>query len=82
MEDVIGDRIERARTEFANGKPGQALGTLGDIVGATKDPAQLAEMHALAQQGLEGAGRFGKGGWKNLLASIEKHQAASSNGNA
>lgn len=80
MADVIAERIERAQTEFANGKSGQALGTLGDIVNSTKDPAQLAEMHTLAQQGLEGAGRFGKGGWKNLLAEIEKQQAASSNG--
>jgi hypothetical protein len=66
------ERIERARGELAEGKLGAAVGSLGDLVYATRDPRLLREMHALGEEGLARAGRFSKGEWKRLLKGLDK----------
>jgi hypothetical protein len=75
MSSAVVERIEQARSELAEGKLGKAVGSLGDVTAATRDPGLLAQMQAIAREGHEQAGRFGKGAWKRLLADIEKHIA-------
>lgn len=75
MSAEVAVRIERARAELAEARLGDALGTLDDVVRATSEPAQLEEMRVIALEGLERAGRFGKGGWKGLLKEIDKQIA-------
>ena len=75
MESGVMERMVRARDAFAQGKPGAAVGLLGDVVAGTRDPELLAEVRGLAQEGLAQAGRFGKGSWQRLLADVEKQLA-------
>jgi hypothetical protein len=75
MSQPVVDRIERARGELAEGKLGAAVGSLGDMVYATRDPQLLQEMHELGEEGLARAGRFSKGEWKRLLKGLDKQLA-------
>jgi hypothetical protein len=75
MASAVIERIERSRGELAEGKLGAAVGGLGDMVTATRDPELLGQMRELAQEGLERAGRFSKGVWRRLLADIEEQLA-------
>jgi hypothetical protein len=75
MANVVAERIARAQAELAEGRVGQAEGTLGDVVKATDDPALLEQMRDLANQGLERSGRFGRGGWRSMLKAIDKQLA-------
>jgi hypothetical protein len=75
MASAVVERIERSRSELAEGKLGAAVGGLGDMVTATRDPELLGQMRELAQAGYDRAGRFGKGSWKHLLADIEAQLA-------
>ena len=72
MDSAVIERVEQARGQLEEGKLGQAVGSLGDVVSATRDPQLLAQMRGLAEEGHERAGRFGKGAWKKVLADIEK----------
>ncbi len=42
------------------------------MVTATRDPELLEQMRGLAEEGIERAGRFGKGAWRRLLADIHE----------
>lgn len=72
MSDPVVQRIERARGELADGKLGAAVGSLADMVYATRDPQLLSEMRSMAVEGLERSGRFSKGEWKRLLKALDK----------
>ena len=70
------DRIARAKDELAEGKLGRALGSLGDIKDTTREPEHLRQVHALAAEGLDKAGRFSKGAWKSLISDTEAKLAS------
>jgi hypothetical protein len=74
-DEAVVERIKRSRGELAEGKLGAAVGGLGDMVGATRDPELLMQMRGLAQEGLERSGRFSKGPWRRLLADVDKQIA-------
>ncbi len=75
MESGVMERMVRARDAFADGKPGAAVGLLGDVVAGTNDPELLAEVRGLGQEGLAQAGRFSKRPWQSLLAEVDKQLA-------
>ena len=69
------DRIQVVRSHLSAGRPGKALGALGDIVETTHDPLELRAIREIALEGLEQAGRFGKGPWKRVAGLAEKRLA-------
>ena len=59
--------IEEARREVGAGHDKEAARLLTDAVYATHDAALEAEIMRLAEQGLQHAGRFGKGRWEEII---------------
>lgn len=71
-ERGVTTKINEAREEMAAGKFRAAVGTLGDVASATRDPDLLREMHGMGEEGLAASGRFGKGAWKQLLHELDE----------
>lgn len=65
MEGAAG--IGKARQLLEEGHEKAAARELTEVVLATHDPAQLEEIRRLAEGGLERAGMFGKGRWREIL---------------
>jgi hypothetical protein len=72
MDEGVIEKLKQARANMDAGKPGGALGLLGDIATATRDPELLRQMHSMAENGLAQAGRFSKGPWKHVLADLDE----------
>jgi len=71
MNAGVQERLARAAEELEQGEPGHVVGTLDDVVGATDDPEELRQMHALATAALERSGRFGRRAARKLVDAIE-----------
>jgi hypothetical protein len=65
------ENIESARAQLAAGNVKRAAALLGDAVYATSDAALLKQIRELADQGLDRAGRFGKGSWRHIAEEAE-----------
>jgi len=75
--DVAGT-IEEARQELGAGHEKQAVRLLTDAAYATHDPRLEAEIRLLAEEGLQHAGRFGKGRWEEIIRIAELRRASGS----
>ncbi len=61
------DDIQRARTLLAQGENKKASRVLTDVAVACRDAEQAREIKAVAEEGIAGAGMFGKAQWKEVL---------------
>jgi len=69
MESV--EMVAEARRALAEGHEKDAARLLTDAVYGTHDPEVEREIRALAAQGREHAGRFGKGRWDEIIRIAE-----------
>ena len=67
--------VAKARDELASGDEKKAARLLTDAAYQTRDPEIERQVRELAAQGLEGAGRFGKGRWKEIIRIVDSLQA-------
>jgi hypothetical protein len=67
--------VAQAREEFVGGNDKQAARLLTDAAYHTHDPEVEREVRELAAQGLERAGRFGKGRWEEIIRIADLHAA-------
>lgn len=68
--------VENARQELAAGNDKQAARLLTDAAYHTHDPEIERQVRDLAGQGLERAGRFGKGRWEEIIRIADLHGAS------
>ena len=61
------NEIEQARTMLAKGENKKAARLLTDVAIACRDAEQAREIKLLAEEGIAGAGMFGKSQWKEVL---------------
>jgi len=67
--------VAQARDELADGNDKQAARLLTDAAYHTHDPELERQVRELAAQGLERAGRFGKGRWEEIIRIADPHAA-------
>ncbi len=67
--------VARARQELAAGDEKRAAQLLTDAAYQTRDPEIERQVRELAAQGLERAGRFGKGRWREIIRIVDSLQA-------
>ena len=67
----VAESIAEARRELAAGHGKEAARLLTEAVYETHDPEQEKQISALARQGREGAGRFGRGRWDEIIRIAE-----------
>jgi hypothetical protein len=67
--------VANARDELATGDNKKAAQLLTDAAYLTRNPEIERQVRELAAQGLEGAGRFGKGPWKEIIRIVDSLQA-------
>ena len=69
--------VTEARERLDAGDDREAARLLTDAAYHTHDPQIEQQVRALATQGLERAGRFGKGRWKEIIriADLRAHEA-------
>jgi hypothetical protein len=65
--------VEKAREQLAAGDDKQAARFLTDAAYHTHDPEIERQVRELAAQGLERAGRFGKGRWEEIIRIADLH---------
>jgi hypothetical protein len=65
--------VSQARDELAAGKDKDAARHLTDAAYHTHNPEIETEVRALAAEGLERAGRFGKGRWEEIIRIADLH---------
>ncbi len=68
--------VNQAREGLAAGKDKEAARLLTDAAYHTHDPETEQEVRDLAAQGLERAGRFGKGRWQEIIRIADLHRSA------
>jgi hypothetical protein len=68
--------VAKARDELAAGDDKNAAGLLTDAAYQTRDPEIERQVRELAAQGLERAGRFGKGRWTEIIRIVDSLQAS------
>ena len=67
--------VAQARNDLGAGKDKEAARLLTDAAYHTHDPQVEREVRELAAQGLERAGRFGKGRWQEIIRIADLHHA-------
>jgi hypothetical protein len=65
--------VTTAREHLAAGKDKEAARVLTDAAYHTHDPEVERQVRELAAQGLERAGRFGKGRWEEIIRIADLH---------
>jgi hypothetical protein len=60
-------RIDDARVQLQHGHPKDAARILTEAVYEAEDPAEIEEIHRIAEEGLSDAGFFGKSRWQEIL---------------
>jgi hypothetical protein len=65
--------VTQARDGLAAGKDKEAARLLTDAAYHTHDPEIERQVRELAAQGLERAGRFGKGRWEEIIRIADLH---------
>ena len=63
--------VAKARDELATGGNKRAAELLTEAAYHTRDPEIERQVRELATQGLEGAGRLGKGRWKEVIRIVD-----------
>ncbi|MCC6223052.1 MAG: hypothetical protein IT201_06125 [Thermoleophilia bacterium] len=71
------DLLDEARRELDAGNGKNAARLLTEAAYATRDAALEAEIRSLAQRGRDGAGRFGKGRWDEIVRIADLRTASS-----
>jgi hypothetical protein len=66
--------VRQARAELAAGNDKQAARILTDAAYHTHDPEIEQQVRELAAQGLDRAGRFGKGRWEEIIRIADLHR--------
>jgi hypothetical protein len=66
--------VKQARAELAAGNDKQAARVLTDAAYHTHDPEIERQVGELAAQGLDRAGRFGKGRWEEIIRIADLHR--------
>jgi hypothetical protein len=74
--------VAKARDELAAGEDRKAAELLTDAAYHTRDPEIERQVRELATQGLERAGRFSKGRWKEIIRIVDSLKAFRSSGQA
>jgi hypothetical protein len=74
--------VAKARDELAAGHDRKAAELLTDAAYQTRDPEIERQVRDLAAQGLERAGRFGKGRWKEIVRIVDSLQTVKDHGTA
>ncbi len=69
----VKDLVTEARDRLAAGDDKEAARLLTDAAYGTHDPEVERQVRDLAAQGLERAGRFGKGRWKEIIRIADLH---------
>ncbi len=72
--------VAKASEELAAGHDRKAAELLTDAAYQTRDPEIERQVRELAAEGLERAGRFGKGRWKEIVRIVDSLQAVKSQG--
>ena len=72
----VGALVEEGRRELAAGNDKQAARLLTDAAYHTHDPEIETQVRDLASQGMERAGRFGKGRWEEIIRIADLHGAS------
>jgi hypothetical protein len=72
--------VAKARHELAAGDEKKAARLLTDAAYQTRDPEIERQVRELAAEGLEHAGRFGKGRWKEIIRIVDDLQAVRGQG--
>lgn len=67
--------VAMARQELAAGDDKSAVRLLTDAAYQTRDPEIERQVRELAAQGLDQAGRFGKGRWKEVIRIVDSLQS-------
>jgi hypothetical protein len=67
--------VAQARNDLGAGKDKEAARLLTDAAYHTHDPQVEREVRELAAQGLERAGRFGKGRWQEIIRIADLHRS-------
>jgi len=67
--------ITKARDQLAAGHDKEAARLLTDAAYHTRDPEIERQVRELAGRGLERAGRFGKGRWREIIRIVDSLQA-------
>ena len=89
--DMVGDGLDhtnaqavvaKAREELAAGNEKEAARLLTDAAYQTRDPEIERQVRELAEKGLECAGRFGKGRWKEVIRIVDSLQTFRAGGQA
>ena len=65
--------VTKARDQLAAGHDKEAARLLTDAAYHTHDPEIERQVRDLAAQGLERAGRFGKGRWEEIIRIADLH---------
>jgi hypothetical protein len=65
--------VTKARDHLAAGEDKEAARLLTDAAYHTHDPEIERQVRELAVQGLERAGRFGKGRWEEIIRIADLH---------
>jgi hypothetical protein len=74
MEDrTVKGLVTEARDRLASGDDKEAARLLTDAAYGTHDPEIEEQVRALAAEGLERAGRFSKGRWKEIIRIADLH---------
>jgi hypothetical protein len=68
--------VNQARNELAAGNDKEAARLLTDAAYHTHNPEIERQVRDLAAQGLERAGRFGKGRWEEIIRIADLHGAS------
>jgi hypothetical protein len=66
--------VEQARAELGAGNDKQAARLLTDAAYHTHNPEIEQQVRQLAAEGLERAGRFGKGRWEEIIRIADLHR--------
>jgi hypothetical protein len=74
--------VAKARRELADGNDKAAAQLLTDAAYQTRDPEIERQVRELATLGLDRAGRFGKGRWKDIIGIVDSLQTFRSGGPA
>jgi hypothetical protein len=67
--------VKQARDELSAGNEKEAARLLTDAAYHTHNPEIERQVRELAAQGLEQAGRFGKGRWEEIIRIADLHTA-------
>ena len=77
--DTVSETIEEARRLLGEGNEKRAAELLISAAGECRDERRMAMIRALAMQGRERAGRFGKRRWEEAIRIVDEQPTSVSN---